>query len=214
MMNLKEAFRFQNVIDNHMYEISSLLRDEDNLTKTQITYYRHKVMADAEDETVLKVPEWEYADQITSLVAFWMFLLNEKEKLSAAIRTAKNNLPIDMDSETNLNSTRQNIAATLKRMADLRSSERKIKDGGIGRRFNTDGEQVTYKCDVKHVTTINFDRNVIRKAATQMYAKAGEISTELDRCLINGMVEYDCPFDVNDSFANIFEDFLAQQAEL
>ena len=37
-----------------------------------------------------------------------------------------------------------------------------IPNGGTGYRFNTDGNQVSYRCDVKKVTTINYDRNKVR----------------------------------------------------
>ena len=41
---------------------------------------------------------------------FLVFLLEEKSALAAAIRRAKNNLDIDMDSEVALNSARQTVA--------------------------------------------------------------------------------------------------------
>ena len=34
-----------------------------------------------------------------------------------------------------------------------------VHGGGNGYRFNQDGNQVSYRCDVRRVTTINFDRN-------------------------------------------------------
>lgn len=44
----------------------------------------------------------------------------------------------------------------------LSSSEPVIPDGGVGYRFNADSNQVTYCCDAKRVSTINFNRNQIR----------------------------------------------------
>ncbi len=61
-----------------------------------------------------------------------------------------------------------------------------------------------YRCDVKRVTTINFDRNAIRKYLADMNKAADAASAALDRCLVNGAVEYEAPFDVNDSFADVF----------
>ena len=65
-----------------------------------------------------------------------------------------------------------------------------------------------YRCDVKRVTTINFDRNVIRKYLADMNKRADEASAELDRCLVNGTVEYEAPFDVNDSFADVLTAYI------
>ena len=48
-------------------------------------------------------------------------------------------------------------------MVDLRSSGQIISNDGSGYRFNAEGKQVTCRRDVKRMTTINFDWNVIRK---------------------------------------------------
>jgi len=204
-MNLKEAFRFQNKLQRLMDEGEGILNREKNVTKVETTYFRKKVMSEAEDETVLEVPETEYAEQITELVGFMVYLIDQKEQLSKAIRTAKSKLEIDMDSEVSLNSKRQELSRLLGRMSDLRGSEIVIPNGGTGYRFNTDGNQVSYRCDVKKVTTINYDRKKVRNYLAALNRRIDEVSVELDRCLINSTVEYEAPFDVNDSFTEIFE---------
>lgn len=204
-MNLKEAFRFQNKLQRLMDEGEGILNREKNVTKVETTYFRKKVMSEAEDETVLEVPETEYAEQITELVGFMVYLLDQKEQLSKAIRDAKSKLEINMDSEVSLNSKRQELSRLLGRMSDLRGSEVVIPNGGTGYRFNADGNQVSYRCDVKKVTTINYDRKKVRNHLAALNRKIDAVSVELDRCLINSSVEYEAPFDVNDSFAEVFE---------
>lgn len=204
-MNLKEAFRFQNKLQKLMDEGESILSREKNVTKVETTYFRKKVMSEAEDETVLEVPETEYAEQITELVGFMVYLLEQREQLSKAIRTAKSALEIDMDSEVSLNNKRQELSRLLGRLSDLRGSEVVIPSGGTGYRFNAEGNQVSYRCDVKKVTTINYDRKKVRNHLAALNRKADAVSVELDRCLINSSVEYEAPFDVNDSFAEVFE---------
>ena len=211
-MNLKEAFRFQNKLQKLMEEAQSILSQEQNVTKVQNTYLRSKVMAEAEDEVRMDVPDTEYAEQITELVSFLLYLLEQKENLSGAIRAAKSALSIDMDGEVSLNSKRQEIARLLTRMGNLRSSEVTVHNGGTGYRFNAEGNQVSYRCDVKRVTTINFDRNKIRNHVSGMNRKMDEMSAELDRCMVNSTVEFDAPFDVNDSFADAFEAYLEKSA--
>ena len=207
-MNLKEAFRFQNKLGTLMDEAQGILGREANITKVENTYLRQKVFDGAENETVVDTPPTEFADRITDVVKFMMHLMDQREKLSKAIQDAKRALPIDMDREVSLNSKRQEIARILNHMADLRSSEVMMPGGGTGYRFNQEGNQVPYRCDVKRVTTIHFDRKVIRNFARQMNKKSDLISTELDGCLINSKVDYRRPFDVNDSFAEIFENFV------
>ena len=207
-MNLKEAFRYQNKLQLLLEETQRILGCEKNVMKVENTYLRRKVMQEAENETVEDMPATEYADRITELAGFMMFVLEEKEKLFRAIRDAKSSLKLDIDSETSLNAARQSSARVLMNMADLRSSEVTIANGGYGYRFNADGNQVSYKCDVKRVTTINFNRNVIRRYAKELNAKADGISTDIDRCVVNASVNYLPLFDVNSSFADVFEGYL------
>ena len=208
-MNLKEAFRYQNKLGSLMEEAQSILGLEGNITRIENTYLRKKVFDGAENETVIDTPPTEFADRITDIVRFLMALMEQREVLSKAIHAAKNALPIDMDSEVGLNARRQEIARVLKRMSDVRSSEVVIKGGGTGYRFNQEGNQVTYRCDVKRVTTINFDRKVVRNNAAEMDRRADAVSAEIDRCLVNSAVAYEMPFNVNDSFAEIFSEFVA-----
>ncbi len=209
-MNLKEAFRYQNKLLSFMDEAQAILARDANVTRVENTYLRSKVMPGAENETVLTAPETEYYEQITDLCRFLMFLLSEKEKLFSAIRKAKDALGVDMDSEVSLNASRQSLARVFKRMNDLRSSEQIISNGGSGYRFNTDGNQVSYRCDVKRVTTINFDRKVVRAQLAELNRKSDAASARLDLCLVTSTVDYAPPFDVNASFADAFESFTAR----
>ena len=212
-MNLKEAFRFQNKLQALMHEAQAILDDNRNICRTEITHLRKKVMAEAENETTVDVAPSEYADRIDKVVEFMLHLLTEQENLAKSIHDAKASLEIDMDAEVSLNSRRQRIAATLRRMADIRSSEQTLANGGVGYRFNTDGNQVSYRCDVKKVTTINYNRNAVRAQVAALNKKSDDISAKLDACMVNSKVDYEAPFDVNDSFATVFEAFAGVQEE-
>ena len=214
-MNLKEAFRFQNKLQSMMDEAQSILGSTANITKVQNTYLRKKVMPEAENETTIDAPATEYSEQITLVAEFLLHLLSEREKLSVAIFQAKAglNLPAGLDGEVSLNSKRQEVAGLFRRMAGLRSSEVLIPNGGTGYRFNNEGNQVSYRCDVKRVTTINSDRNKIRKMCGDLSKKSDEVSAALDSVLVNTQVEYTVPFDVNDTFAEAFEAFAGDKPE-
>ena len=207
-MNLKEAFRYQNKLQALLDEAQGILDCDSNVTNVANTYLRHKVMAEAEDETILDLPQTEYAEQITDIARFMLYLLEEKSRLFAAIRKAKDALDMDMDSEVSLNAARQSVARTFKRMNDLRSSEQLFSGGGTGYRFNAEGNQISYCCDVKRVTTINYDRKVIHAALSKLNRQADETSNRLDLCLVTSRVDYAVSFDVNASFAEAFETYL------
>ena len=204
-MNLKEAFRYQNRIEWLMGEAKEVLGRERNVTKVENTTLRHKVNPDVEDETTVEEPETEYADQITEIAVFLMFLLDEREKLSRAIREAKKGMDIDFDGEVSLNAKRQNIAEIFRRMSEIRCSERLFPGMGVGYKFNAEGNQVSYRCDLKKVTTINFDRTKVRSYATGLSKKADQVSAELDKSMVTTEVSYEPPFDVNDTFAEVLQ---------
>ena len=209
-MNLKEAFRYQNKLQSFMDEAQGVLDRDANVTKVENTYLRRKVMPEAADETVMIAPETEYYEQITEVAKFLVYLLDQKAALFAAIRKAKSALELDMDSEVSINASRQSIARTFKHMNDLRASEQTISNGGTGYRFNAEGNQVTYRCDVRRVTTINYDRKVIRAELARLNKAADETSTKLDLCLVTSAVDFEPPFDVNASFADAFETFIGK----
>ena len=189
-MNLKDVFRYQNRLQGLITEARMILGDESNVTVQEVTLLKRKVMAEAEDETRIQEAPSEYADRINDVVGFLLWLLSEHEKLTRAIRRTKNALKLDMDGEISLNKQRQEIASTLREMTGIRSSERTVVGGGRGYRFNAEGNQVAYTCDLKKVTTINFDRKLVRNATAELERRADAVSTEIDQCAINSNVDY------------------------
>ena len=202
-MNLKEAFRYQNKLQHLMDEATGILYNDRNVVRVEKTALLHKVNPEAQDEVTVEEAPSEYAEQINDIAALLLFLLSEREKLSRAIREAKNSMDLDFDSEVSMNARRQELAGMFRTMAEIRSSEQILPGQGQGFKFNAEGNQVSYRCDLKKVTTINFDRNKIRSYASGLSKKADRISAELDRCLVITEVSYEPPFDVNDSFAGI-----------
>lgn len=204
-MNLKEAFRYQNKIQALMAEAQDILGKEKNITRVEKTTLQSKVVSGAEDIVVVEIPETEFEEQITDIAVLLMFLLNEKEKLSYAIRDAKKAMSIDFDGEVSLNAKRQEVAGLFRKMNEIRSSEVTISGGGTGFKFNADGNQVSFRCDMKRVVSINFDRNKVRSYANGLSKKADEVSADLDKAMVNTEVTYEAPFDVNDTFAEVLQ---------
>lgn len=207
-MNLKEAFRYQNKLSSLISCGKGILQDTDNTTVTTTTLMRHKAYAEAEDITIASnTADFEYAGKANQVAAMLLLLLGEREKLSAAITQAKATVPLDagLDGEVSLNALRQELAQTFRGMAGIRSTEVVHRNGGIAYRFNAEGNQVTYRCDQKQVTTIDFDRNRIARYARTLSRKADEVSASLDAALINTPVTYEPPFDVNEEFREILD---------
>lgn len=206
-MNLKDAFRFQNRIKSLMDEAVNILSRDDNIKKTETILLRKKVYADAEDEHTVLPYHSEYGEKINTVVDFLMFLIAEREKLGNAISKAKAALPFDMDSEISMNTNRQRVADVFRYMANVHNDEELLTNSGTGYRFNADGNQVSYRCNVKRIYTINFDRKKIRKYMTELSEQADKVSSDIDRQMVMAEVEYVTPFNVNDSFQEVFEAF-------
>lgn len=204
-MNLKEAFRFQNKLQTMIEEARDYLFDNQNVLKVKTTILRSKAYEGAQDEVVTDNETSAFAGRANDLMTFLLYLLEQKEVLAKAIHEAKAQLPVDMDSEMSMNAQRQSVAKTFRYLVSLRSSEQTVSAGGTGFRFNVEGNQVAYRCDVRKVTTIDFDRNAARKHLTELNKKADEVSAMLDQCIVNQEVVYEVPFDVNDTFEDIFD---------
>lgn len=142
-MNMKEAFRFQNKLDAILSEAEDILKIDRNVMKQESHYLHSKVISEVEDEIIQDRPDVDLGENnVTNLIQFTVFILQEKEKLFRAIRKAKNEQAVDIDSEVSLNSSRQQVAAVLRRLAGLRDKETIISNGGFGYRFNAEGNQV------------------------------------------------------------------------
>ena len=209
-MNLKQSFQFQNKLQSLMWSVHSILNNNDNVTETKAVHLRSKAMEGEADNVVIEIPPSEYAGNINELAGFLLYLMEERVKLSKAIQRGKELASLDIDSEVGLNKERQSIASTFRHMISLRNSEALEPGGGIGYRFNADGNQVSYKCDVRRTTTINFDRKLIRRYAAEMGQCADEVSNQIDFALVSTDVDYIPPFSVNDTFTEIFEAYLAE----
>ena len=204
-MNLKQSFQFQNKLQSLMWSVQGILNNDDNVTETKAVHLRSKAVDGEEDNAVIETPPSGYAEDVNELADFLLYLMEEREKLSDAIQKAKRSIAFDLDSEVGLNKTRHSIASTFRHTTSLRNPETLESGGGIGYRFNAEGNQVPYKCDVRRVTTINFNRDAIRKYAGKVGQRADEVSNLIDLAMVSTDVDYAPPFHVNDTFAEIFE---------
>lgn len=74
--------------------------------------------------------------------------------------------------------------------------------------FNVDRNQMQYYYDIEVVSTEAFDRGAAKKTMRDLLAQADKTSAEIDAAMINTVVEYVAPFNVNDSFEDVMEAFL------
>lgn len=212
-MNLKDAIRYYNHI--HSLCLAPAVFSLDSaFMRTETTYLRSKMVSGAEDLVVAQEPSLPlYVEHICELEKFLLYLLKEQEILGKAIREAKANLPIDPDQESVLNHQRRSIATALRRISEMRPSEKLIPGGGHGYTFNAEGNQVEYLCDAKEVTTLSFTPAPLGGTARLLFEQADAMDARMDTVQINTFVDYDPPFDISDTFETAFQKYLKKDTQ-
>lgn len=202
-MNLKESFRYQNFLDENMKEAKySLLESEHCLTTTK-THQRNKVNSEAEDITeIVEVDEFFPNDAV---LAFMVWLVAEREKLTIAINNAKASLDFCLDAAVEANKFRQNVSGAVQSM--LRFVATKRIEKGRDYKFNVEGNQTTYYYDIETTTKEAFDRAKSKTIMRELITKADEVSAKIDMAMINTKVDYKPQFDVNDTFEDVMTEF-------
>lgn len=209
-MYLKEAFRYQNYLNELISATTSYLSSGQYTTKTVQEHLRKKANPDAENETIDLSAERALAYTANQMVDFLQHLIDEKQKLTKAISEAKKGCSIDIDAEVANNRIRQSVAATLSRMGNMKPSERMTR--AYAYKFNAEGNQVQYAYEVKEVTTIDFDRNKVKGISKKLIQSADEASTAIDKAMVELAVDYTPNYSVNDSFEDAIEQFLTPAA--
>jgi len=205
-MNLKEAFQAQNKIEDLFQTLENYLNDEENVTVTKEKHLRSKSANESDEELDVTKLERKIYDT-NEAIKFFLYLIGEREKISAAIRAAKISMAFDLDSAVDVNKKRHAAIEVLRNLRQLKSSGILKKNFGTGYVFNNEGNQTAYKYDVEVVTTIDFDRNKIRTAVENLQRQADEISNKIDSAVINTQVDYQLPFDLHANLSEILEDF-------
>lgn len=205
-MNLKESFRYQNFLSALLSRAADSLTDVQHCLTTVKTHLRSKANSDAEDMTEqVDIGEFYKNDDV---LRFMLYLIEEREKLTTAVGNAKASIGFDLDAAVETNKFRQTVSRNVNMM--LRHKGAKKTERGMDYKFNAEGTQAPYYYNIEVVTSENFDRAQAKAAAQEVIAKADEVSATIDAALINTRVEYEAPFNVNDSFDDAMAAFLAR----
>lgn len=198
MMNLKEAFRYQNFLDELLGTAYSYLNNKNFVVSTVETHLKSQVNPDAKDEVIEVQKPYDVDFTPNDLIDFVVKVINEKEKLSNIISDAKMRTEIDIDVAIALNKKKQGFARVLQSLSNIKSGE-KVKNAS-DYKFNTDGNQVSYYYKINEVTKIDFNRNDVRGLYKKLLKETDDVSTKLDSILINTELDFNPSWDINDSF--------------
>ena len=205
-MNLKESFRYQNFLDDLLRCATASIRNIDHCLIVTKRHLRNKVNPDVEDMT--EIVEVEKFFRNDDVLAFMKLLVEEKLLLTKKISEAKASIDeIDLDAAIESNKFRQQVSNSIKTM--IRHIPRKTIEQGRDYKFNVEGNQTSYYYDIEVESTEAYDKDSAKELMRSMIATADTNSTLIDAALINTKVDYEPKFDVNDSFEDVMESFLA-----
>ena len=206
-MVLKEAFREQNTLTKLIEEAGMFLHNYDNIVNVAEVHMRSKANPNATDETIeQKQPTDMDPNVMLDLLAT---LLKEKQTLTAAIGKAKASAGYDMDGALAMNKARQNALFNLRLLSNVKSTE--VIDEARGYLINNEGNQTPYTYDVKRISTINFDRDNVRKLIKKYQKECEEASAIIDLLNVTLEVNYTALFDADVTLDEAYELFVAKE---
>lgn len=208
-MNLKEAFRYQGFLDGMMHAACGSIVQSDHCLTVKRVHHCSKVNDNAEDfEEQVEVEKFFLNDDV---IRFAEFLTVEKDKLTTEIGKAKATVGFDIDAATATNKFRQELNSAIKSM--MRYIPRKRIEPGYGYKFNMEGNQVQYRYDVDVESEIAYDKDKSKTVMRGVISASDKTSADIDAAKINTVVNYDPPFDVNESFEDVMTEFLNMETK-
>lgn len=204
-MNLKEAFRYQNFLDRMMAFAKDSISTKDHALKTTETHFCSAANPDAKDR-VEEVDKGEFHKN-DDVLRLGLKLIEEKNALSYAITQAKLSSGVNIDAEIETNKFRQQMVAGLKYMLGFKPGKRKSQARGY--KFDINQAQVPYIYDMEILDEDNFDRSAAKEVMRRLVDESDAVSTKVEMALVNTNVDYVPPFNVNDTFDDVMQEFLA-----
>lgn len=208
-MNLNEAFRYQKFLNNIFTQAASSIQHPEHCLTTTKIHCRNDMNPDAADfEETVEVDAFYENDAV---IEFIIYLIEEKKRLTVAINNAKQASGMDIDAMISANRMRQMANRAINTMLRYKGSVTTERNGR-DYKFNAEGNQVPYVYDIETTTKEAFDREKSREIAMDFITTADNDSSAIDEVMINTVVQYEPPFNVNFSFDDCMDAFLGKKA--
>ena len=212
-MNLKKSLELQNYLSELQKEATDKFYSK-FMMNVQRHHYISAVNADVKDytETIDDSLKTE-CNFVTpnQLIRFAEYVMNQRVLLMGAIAEAKSEGQ-SYDLLIAQNSERRTQLVHFEYLQKLKGVEFKHRNEAY--KFNVNGEQVSYEYDIKDVTTIDFDRNMVKSIVTKLRKECEDVSETIDRILIMRDVDFECIFDIGDTFEDAVAKYLAEVGEV
>lgn len=207
-MNFKDAFRYQNFLGELFGNVFNYVTSRYNLINVTETHLKAKYNADALDEVIDATPTSKLNVDVNKMVDLLIAVLDEKEKVGLAISKAKATHEIEIDANASQNKFRQRAINALQLMSSIKPSKDKVR--GTDYKFNVEGNQVSYSYDIERTIDLDFDKSKIKEIIRQLSEKSNDVSTKIEKALLDDVVDFEPVFDINDKFDDIAEAWAAK----
>lgn len=200
MISLKKSFELQNYIRGLYSSTLLLLTNTNNVTTVTLKHYRSKAWAEGQDEETIEPKQDEYQGSVNEMIQFAEYLNNEIAKLTAVVNKAKGS---EYDTLIAQNKTKRLFKDSLVKMYGIRPSSKMTQ--GVATKFNAEGNQVNYTYDIERVTSIDFDRNMVKAIISRLSKELDETSQTIDSMGLNTQVDYDGDFEIGERLEDAFD---------
>lgn len=209
MMNLKEAFRYQNFLTKMVDDAVCRLSNDDYLVSTTKLHRFSELGDGREDETEELEPVYNVPAK--TVISFISRIAREKEDLSEAIAAAKRGVTDDIDVLREVNIAIRSACRGLEYAARAKTVKKKTQE--MTYRFDANGVQqpCRYSVDVTKEPAVDVDN--VRTELSRLRAEADKNSEAIDLAMVTTKVAYVPIFDVNDSYDNVIADFYKNYTE-
>jgi hypothetical protein len=217
-MNIKEAGRYANYLNNMIFNLSMQLNMDANLYKTVERHLRAKANPEAVDEELEISTDNKLACSVNDLAYLIKSLIDEKNKLALFIENGKNsiqlnwtegNVHLTIDSAVEYNKNLREFASKLKQISNCKNSE--TKKQGTDRKFNVEGNQVNYYYDVEIKKTIDFDRDIVVDLYKKTLDKTDEISKQIDEAMLKDVIAFEATYSLYDTMEDVITKYMASK---
>jgi len=214
-ISLKESFRILSYIDKTISSLTSYLSNKNNSISVIESHLKEKSNPEAQNEELDTTTVREYPDASTvDIINLVGKLISEKTKLEISVENAKKHIVIITKDNNNLSldsaisnaKQSRNLAGVLNSLINIKTDEKKTVAQGF--KFNINGEEVPYRYDVVITKTINFDRSIVSDNYKTLLEKADKLSISIEKSMMDEIVEYEFPYSVHDSTADIVSKYL------
>jgi hypothetical protein len=214
-MNINEAGRYAKYLDGQISQLKNLFRNQNNFMLTTETHKRHEAYSEHDNKIVENVNERIFNCKIHDICHLMNKMIQHKLEVSLAMETAKRNLFIDweengqkltVDSAIDYNNSVRGFAEYLNAyLLNQKGYER--EENGKDYRFNIEGTQTPYVYKIEKVTTLDFDKNIVKELYKKSLEKADKISNLIELAKLKDSVNIEQIYSFHDTIEDIIQNY-------